>query len=132
MNMVKLFVLALMVLAVSSCGGSTQPLAPSPIGEYVLRTIDEKVLPTAGASGDSVIVGGAVLDASGSYVISWFEPSYSFGTRSLIANQDSGSWSASGSTLTFSARNGASFAGEFTAPTLLVRYRSGNWAFAKQ
>ena len=130
--MLKLFVLALLVLAVSSCGRSTQPLAPSPVGEYVLTTIDARALPTIGASGDSVIVGGALLDASGSYVISWFEPSYYFGTRSLIAQEDSGSWSASGSTIEFSAQNGASFAGTFTAPTLLVRYHSGNWAFAKQ
>lgn len=130
--MFKLFVLALLVLSVSSCGRSTQPLLPSPVGEYVLMTIDERALPTAGASGDSVIVGGAVLKASGSYVISWFEPSYYFGTRSLIASQDSGSWAANGSTIEFSARNGASFAGTFAAPTLQVRYRSSNWAFAKQ
>lgn len=129
--MFKLFVLAVL-LAVSSCGRSTQPLAPSPVGEYVLTTIDARALPTAGASGDSVIAGGAVLDASGSYVISWFEPSYYFGTRSLITQQDSGSWSGSGTAIEFSARNGASFAGTFAAPTLLVHYRSSNWAFAKQ
>ena len=130
--MFKLFVLAGLMLAVSSCGRATQPLAPSAVGEYLLTTIDARALPTAGASGDSVIVGGAVLDASGSYVISWLEPSYYFGTRSVIAVQDSGSWGANGSTIEFSARNGASFGGTFTAPTLLVHYRSDNWAFAKQ
>ena len=124
---------AVLAIAVTSCrGSSTQPLAPSPVGEYVLTAIDRVPPPAALTSGDSVILGGATLYASGAYEIDWFAPSYYFGDRSLIANQATGSWSILGSSIQFAPSIGDAFTGAFTGPTLTVRYRSSDWAFAKR
>jgi hypothetical protein len=120
-------------LVISGCERSTQPpLTPSPIGEYLLTAVDQKAPPTAIANGDSVLLGSAELYANGAYVIDWFAPSYYFGTRSLIAQRDTGSWSLAGSAIQFADRNGGSFGGSFTSPTLTLRYRSSDWLFAKQ
>src|SRR5437868_1997192 len=129
-----LLLVAPLAILVTSCGGSaTQPsLAQSPVGEYVLTAIDKTPPPAALGSGDSVIVGGAVLYASGVYEINWFTPSYYFGARSVIAVQATGSWSIVGSSIQFSPPNGDSFTGAFTSPTLTVRYRASEWAFAKR
>lgn len=125
--------LAPLAIAVISCRGSaTQPLAQSPVGEYVLTAIDKVVPPAALTSGDSVILGGAVLYASGTYEIDWFAPSYYFGDRSLIAIQVTGSWSIVGSSIHFSPSTGDAFTGAFIAPTLTLRYRASDWAFAKR
>jgi hypothetical protein len=131
--MLKIFASLVVAFVVSGCERSTQPpLMQSPIGIYVLTAIDQKAPPTAIASGDSVLLGDAILYSNGAYVIDWFEPSYYFGTRSEIAQRDTGSWSSAGSAIQFSDRSGGSFAGSFTSPALSVRYRSSDWLFAKQ
>ena len=128
-----LLLVAPLAIVVISCGRSaTQPLAQSPVGEYVLTTVDKVSPPAALASGDSVIVGGAVLYANGVYEINWFAPSYYFGARSLVAIQATGSWSIVGSSIQFSPPTGDPFSGAFTSPTLTVRYRASDWAFAKR
>jgi hypothetical protein len=130
-----LLLAAFLAIASVSCGNSaTRPLAQSPVGEYVLTAIDKAAPPAALASGDSVIVGGAVLYASGAYEINWFTPSYYFGARSLITVQATGSWSLAGSSIHFSPSTGEgdAFTGAFTAPTLTLRYRASEWAFARR
>jgi hypothetical protein len=131
--MLRILAAVVVALVVSGCEHSTQPpLTPSPIGVYVLTAVDQKAPPTAIASGDSVLLGDAVLYSNGAYVIDWFEPSYYFGTRSLIAQRDTGSWSSAGAAIQFIDTGGGSFAGSFTSPTLSLRFRSSDWLFAKE
>ena len=130
--MLRILAAVAVVLVVSGCERSTQPLMPSPIGAYVLTAVDAKAPPTAAASGDSVLLGDAVLYSNGAYVINWFVPSYYFGSRSVVAQRDTGSWSLTGGAIQFTERNGGSFAGSFTSPTLSLRYLSSDWLFAKQ
>lgn len=131
--MLRILALVVMAFVEVGCEHSTQPpLMQSPIGIYVLTAVDQKAPPTAIANGDSVLLGDAILYSNGAYVIDWFEPSYYFGTRDLIAQRDTGSWSSAGSAIQFTDRSGGSFAGSFTSPTLSVRYRSSDWLFAKQ
>ena len=128
--MSRLLLIAVLV-GVVGCKGSTAPLTASPVGTYVLTTIDSKPLPAQQTGGDSVLTGGAVVYANGSYAINWLAPSYYFGTRSEIAARDSGTWTGSAAQLSFTSNSGASWTANFTAPSLTVHLTQDTWTFVK-
>lgn len=119
------------LVGVVCCKGSTAPLLSSPVGNYVLTTIDSKPLPAQQAAGDSVLTGGAVIYTNGSYAIAWLAPSYYFGTRSEIAARDTGTWTGSAGQLSFTSSSGASWAASFTASSLTVHLTQDTWTFVK-
>jgi len=119
------------VVGVVSCNGSTAPLLASPVGNYVLTTVDSKPLPAQQTAGDSILMGGAVIHSNGSYAINWLAPSYYFGTRSEIAARDTGMWTGSAGQLSLTSTSGASWTANFTAPSLTVHLAQDTWTFVK-
>jgi hypothetical protein len=124
-------VLICVLVSVVCCKGSTAPLLPSPVGNYVLTTIDSKPLPAQQTAGDSVLTGGAVIHSNGSYAINWLAPSYYFGTRSEVAGKDTGTWTGSSGQLSFTSNSGASWTANFTASSLTVHLTQDTWTFVK-
>lgn len=114
-----------------ACRGSTE-LTVSATGSYTLTAINLEPLPTVRATGDSVLVGGAVLYANGAYAINWLAPSHYFGSREVIAQTDSGRWTSAGSQLRFTSTRGDSSSGAFAAPTLSIRIGGDEWKFMRQ
>lgn len=119
------------LVGVVGCNGSTAPLVPSPVGNYVLTTVDGKPLPAQQIAGDSILTGGAVIHSNGSYAINWSAPSYYFGTRLEVAATDTGMWAGSAGQLSFTSTSGASWAVDFTAPSLTVHLAQDTWTFVK-
>ncbi|HKN66258.1 MAG TPA: hypothetical protein VJW73_08285 [Gemmatimonadaceae bacterium] len=128
--MSRLFLICALV-ALVGCKGSTAPLLPSPVGSYVLTTVDSKPLPAQQTAGDSILTGGAVIYANGAYAINWLAPSYYFGTRSEIAARDTGVWTGSAGQMSFASTSGASWTGDFAAPSLTVHLAHDTWTFVK-
>ena len=128
--MSRLLLICVLVAGVG-CKGSTAPLLPSPVGSYVLTTVDNKPLPAQQIAGDSILTGGAVIHSNGSYAINWLAPSYYFGTRSEIAARDTGTWTGSAGQLSFTSTSGASWTANFTAPSLTVHLAQDTWTFVK-
>lgn len=118
-------------VCIIGCKGSTAPLLPSPVGNYVLTSVDSKPLPAQQIAGDSVLTGGAVLYANGSYAINWLVPSYYFGTRSEVAASDTGTWSGSAGQLKFTSTSGASWSATFTESSLTVHLTPDTWTFGR-
>src|SRR5207244_9298437 len=73
----------------AACGKSTTSLAPSPVGAYVLTSVDQRSLPTSQSAGDSILAGGAILYANGAYAINWLAPTYYFRVLAEIADRKS-------------------------------------------
>ena len=128
--MLRLLLIGVLVGEVG-CKGSTAPLRPSPVGNYVLMTVDSRPLPAQQTAGDSILTGGAVIYANGSYAINWLAPSYYFGTRSEIAVKDTGMWAFSAGQLSFTSTSGANWSGDFTARSLSVHLAQDTWTFVK-
>ena len=128
--MSKLLLICALV-SVVGCKGSTAPLLASPVGSYVLTTVDSKPLPAQQTAGDSILTGGAVIYSNGAYAINWLAPSYYFGTRSEIAAKDTGTWTGSAGQLSFTSTSGASSTADFTAPSLTVQLAHDTWTFVK-
>ena len=119
------------LVGVVCCKGSTAPLLPSAVGNYVLTTIDSKPLPAQQTAGDSVLTGGAIIYSNGSYAINWLAPSYYFGTRSEVAAKDTGTWTGSSGQLSFTSSSGASWTANFTTSSLTVHLTQDTWTFVK-
>lgn len=119
------------LVGVVGCNGSTAPLVPSPVGNYVLTTVDGKPLPAQQIAGDSILTGGAVIYSNGAYAFSWLAPSYYFGTRAEIAARDTGTWTGSAGQLSFASTSGASWTANFTAPSLTLHLAHDTWTFVK-
>jgi hypothetical protein len=119
------------LIGVVGCKGSTAPLLPSPVGSYVLRTVDNMPLPAQQTAGDSILTGGAVIYSNGSYAINWLAPSYYFGTRLEVAARDTGTWARSAEELSFTSISGANWTVDFTAPSLTVHLAQDTWTFVK-
>jgi hypothetical protein len=119
------------LVGVFGCKGSTAPLRSSPVGSYVLTTVDSKPLPAEQTAGDSILTGGAVLYSNGAYAINWLAPSYYFGTRSEIAAKDTGTWTGSAGQLNFTSTSGGKWIADFTAPSLTVHLTQDTWTFVK-
>ena len=119
------------LVGIVGCKGSTAPLLPSPVGNYVLTTVDSKPLPAQQTAGDSILTGGAVIYSNGSYAINWLAPSYYFGTRSEIAAKDTGMWAISAGQLRFTSTSGANWTADFIAPSLTVDLAQDTWTFVK-
>lgn len=119
------------LVGVVCCKGSTAPLLASPVGDYVLTTIDSKPLPAQQTAGDSVLTGGAVIHSNGSYAINWLAPSYYFGTRSEVAASDTGTWSGSAGQLSFTSSSGSSWSATFTASSMTLHLTQDTWTFVK-
>ena len=128
--MSRLLLICVLVGAMS-CKGSTAPLLPSPVGNYLLTTVDSKPLPAQQTAGDSILTGGAVIYSNGSYAINWLAPSYYFGTRLEVAARDTGMWARSAGQLSFTSTSGANWTADFTAPSLTVHLAQDTWTFVK-
>lgn len=116
---------------VVGCKGSTNPLFPSPVGNYVLTAVDSKPVPAEQTAGDSILTGGAVLYPNGAYAISWLAPSYYFGTRLEIASRDTGTWTGTSGQLHFTSLTGASWSAKFTATSLTINLTQDTWTFVR-
>ena len=119
------------LVCIAGCKGSTAPLLPSPVGNYLLTTVDSKPVPAQQAAGDSILRGGAVIYSNGAYAFNWLVPSYYFGTRAEIAARDTGTWTGSAGQLSFTSTSGASWTANFTAPSLTVQLTNDTWTFVK-
>ena len=128
--MSRLLLISVLV-GVVCCKGSTAPLLSSPVGNYILTTINSNPLPAQQTAGDSVLTGGAVVYSNGSYAINWLAPSYYFGTRSEVAARDTGMWTGSAGRLSFASSSGASWTANFTASSLTVHLTQDTWTFLK-
>lgn len=119
-------------LGVIGCNRSTAPLLSTPAGNYVLRTIDSKTVPTQQTAGDSILSGGAVLYENGSYAFDWLAPSFYFGQRELIAVKDTGTWTGAAGQLSFVSNSGASWTATFASGSLTVQLTQDAWTFVKK
>ena len=128
--MSRLLLISVLV-GVVCCKGSSEPLLSSPVGNYVLTTVDNKPLPAQQTAGDSVLTGGAVIYSNGSYAINWLAPSYYFGTRSEVAARDTGTWTGSVGQLSFTSNGGGTWTGNVTASSLTVHLSQDTWIFVK-
>ena len=115
-----------------ACNGSSGGLSGTAVGSYALSAIDLRPVPTMTSSGDSVLVGGAVIYASGSYAIDWLAPSHYFGSRDVIAQRDSGTWTLTGAQLHLASVYGDTTSAVFASPTLSIKQGVDEWKFTKQ
>ena len=127
----KVFALCAAIFA-AACGSVAEPGPPTAAGAYLLTMIDLRSVPTAQAAGDSVLTGGAVLYDDGEYQINWLAPSFYFGTRQVIAGNDAGHWTATGSQLEFQSRFGSKWIGSFGSGSLSMHFGADDWTFTKQ
>jgi hypothetical protein len=128
--MPKFFAMCVLVGAIG-CNGSTAPLVSTPAGNYVLRAVDSKPVPTQETAGDSILTGGAVLYENGSYAINWLAPSLYFNQREVIAAKDTGTWALAQGQLSFTSSSGGSWTGVFANGSLTVQLTQDTWTFVK-
>ena len=128
--MAKLLVMCAL-FCVIGCNRSTAPLLAAPAGNYVLRTVDSKPVPTQQTAGDSILTGGAVLYDNGAYAFNWLAPSFYFGQRELIAVKDTGTWTGATGQLSFASNSGASWTATFASGSLTVQLAQDTWTFVK-
>jgi hypothetical protein len=111
--MSKRLLAAITLVALAACGDSpTEPTAASLAGTWTLQTVNGAAVPAtvagSGANRTDVSKGSVVLTAAGSYTQSVDLVTYTSGQPTTNTLGDAGTFSVSGSTITFTSSAGGS------------------------
>ena len=102
---------AMTLIVLAACGDSTEPTTASLAGTWTLQSVNDATLPAtvngSGANRSDVTKGSVILVATGNYTQSVEIVTYVSGQASTMPLNDAGTFTVSGSTITFTSTGGS-------------------------